>query len=79
MPRRTAAICAPRAEHHPRNGQITFSPTIPPPPTPSAASDCPNGNWTVILTSLTYNDVTLHIQQPPGTDVLVDSLGTIDP
>jgi hypothetical protein len=38
----------------------------------------PNGNWKVILTSLTYNDVTLHIQQPPGTDVLVDNLGTID-
>lgn len=63
----------------PRNGQITFSPTIPPPTPPSAATECPNGNWTVVLTSLTYNDVTLHIQQPPGTDVLVDNLGTIDP
>jgi hypothetical protein len=63
----------------PRNGQITFSPTIPPPPTPSAAAECPNGNWNVVLTSLTYTDVTLHIQQPPGTDVLVDNPGTIDP
>lgn len=63
----------------PHNGQITFSPTIPPPPTPSAANDCPNGNWTVILTSLTYNNVVLHVQQPPGTDVLTDNLGNIDP
>lgn len=63
----------------PHNGQISFSPTIPPPSTPSAATECPNGNWTVVLTSLTYNDVALHIQQPPGTDVLIDNLGTIDP
>jgi hypothetical protein len=63
----------------PRNGQITFSPNIPPPPTPSPATECPNGNWTVELTSLTYNDVVLHIQQPPGTDVLTFSFGTIDP
>jgi hypothetical protein len=73
------SVTGPAQDITPRNGQITFSPTIPPPPTPSAASDCPNGNWKVILTSLTYNDVTLHIQQPPGTDVLVDNLGNIDP
>jgi hypothetical protein len=72
-------VTGPAQNITPRNGQITFSPMIPPPPTPSAASDCPNGNWKVILTSLTYTDVTLHIQQPPGTDVLVDHLGTIDP
>jgi hypothetical protein len=63
----------------PHNGQIRFSPTLPPPPTPSAASECPNGHWTVRLTSLTYSDVVLHIQQPPGTDVLTADLGTIDP
>lgn len=63
----------------PHNGQITFSPNLPPPPTPSSKTECPNGNWTVNLTSLTYNDVTLHLQQPPGTDVLVFSFGTIDP
>jgi hypothetical protein len=61
------------------NGQITFSPTIPPPPTPSAKTECPNGNWTVKITSLTYTNVVLHIQQPPGTDVLTFSFGTIDP
>jgi len=63
----------------PHNGQITFSPNIPPPPTPSSKTECPNGNWTVVITSLTYNDVVLHIQQPPGTDVLTASFGTIDP
>jgi hypothetical protein len=63
----------------PRNRQITFSPTIPPPPTPSSASDCPNGNWKVILTSLTYANVVLHLQQAPGMEVLTFSFGTIDP
>jgi len=56
-----------------------FSPTIPPPPAPGAATECPNGNWTVQLTSLTYANVVLHIQQPPGTDVLALSFGNIDP
>ena len=49
------------------------------PTPPSVASECPNGNWTLELTSLTYTDVALHIQQPPGTDVLTASLGNIDP
>jgi hypothetical protein len=73
------SVTGPTQNITPRNGQIKFSPTIPPPPTPSAASDCPNGNWKVILTSLTYTNVVLHVQQPPGTDVLTDNLGTIDP
>jgi hypothetical protein len=63
----------------PHNGQITFSPTIPPPATPSAKDECPNGNWKVQITSLTFSDVVLHLQQPPGTDVLTFSFGTIDP
>jgi hypothetical protein len=72
-------VTGPTQNITPRNGQISFSPTIPPPPTPSSASTCPNGNWSVRLTSLTYNDVVLHLQQPPGTDVLTMSFGTIDP
>lgn len=63
----------------PHNGQITFSPTIPVPAPPSAKTECPNGNWTVKLASLTYTNVVLHIQQPPGTDILTFSFGTIDP
>jgi hypothetical protein len=63
----------------PQNVQITFSPTISPAPTPSSSSTCPNGNWSVRRTSLTYTNVVLHIQQPPGTDVLTFNAGTIDP
>lgn len=64
----------------PRNGQITFSPSLQPPanPTPAEAG-CPSGKWTVERTSLTYVNVVLHIQQPPGTDVLTQSFGNIDP
>jgi hypothetical protein len=62
----------------PHNGQITFTVTLPPPPTPSAAVDCPNGNWTVRITSLTFTDVVLHLQQQ-GMDVLTFDFGTIDP
>jgi hypothetical protein len=75
----TQDVTGPTQTITPRNGQITFSPTIPPPTPPSAATECPNGNWKVRLTSLTYTDVVLHIQQPPGTDVLTFSFGTIDP
>jgi len=63
----------------PHNGQITFSPTIPPPTPPSAKTECPNGNWMVRITSLSYTNVVLHIQQPPGTDLLTFSFGNIDP
>jgi len=64
----------------PRNGQITFSPSLQPPATPTPAqAGCPNGGWTVERTSLTYVNVVLHIQQPPGTDVLTYSFGSIDP
>ena len=63
----------------PSNGQITFTTNIPPPPTPSSRDTCPNGNWSVRITSLTFNDVVLHIQQPPGTDMLTFNVGTVDP
>lgn len=63
----------------PHNGQITFSPTIPPPTPPSSATECPNGNWSVVLTSLTYTNVVLHIEDPIGTEVLSYNFGTIDP
>jgi len=73
-------VTGPTQNITPRNGQITLSPTIPPPDPPSAATECPNGNWNVVHTSLTYNDVTLHLRQPPGTpDVLTFNFGTIDP
>lgn len=61
----------------PRNGQITFRVTLPVPAKPSAASVCPNGNWTVHLMHVTYNDVVVHIQQN-GTDLLTRDLGDFE-
>jgi hypothetical protein len=29
----------------------------------------------VVLASVIYTNVTLHVQQPPGTDLLTDALG----
>lgn len=63
----------------PHNGQITFSVGMPPPPAPSSKLECPNGNWSVRITSLTFTNVVLHLQQPPGSDLLTFSFGTIDP
>lgn len=62
----------------PRNGQITASPSIGPPPLPSASQICPNPNWAVQLVSLTYENVVLHIQQN-GVDILTFNFGDVDP
>jgi hypothetical protein len=62
----------------PRNGQITASATIGPPPLPSASQICPNPNWSVKLVSITYFNVVLHIQQN-GADVLTHNFGNVDP
>jgi hypothetical protein len=62
----------------PRNGQVTASPTIGPPPLPGAAELCPNPNWNVAIVSLTYFDVVLHIQQG-GVDILTFDFGDVDP
>jgi len=70
-------VAGPAETITPHNGQIRFSPTIPPPPTPSAAVDCPSGKWTVRLTSLTYTNVVLHVQS--AEEVLTHEFGTIDP
>lgn len=70
-------VTGPSQDITPRNGQITFSPNLPVPTPPNATDECPNGNWTVVLTSLTYTDVVLHLQQPPGTDLLTIDFGTI--
>lgn len=62
----------------PHNGQVTASPTIGPPPLPSAAQICPNKNWDVQIVSLTYDNVVLHILQN-GVDVLTYNFGNVDP
>ena len=78
----TSSVQGPTESISPHNGQITFSVTLNPPPTPTPAqAGCPAGTrsqWTVQVLSVTYNDVVLHIQQN-GADVLTFSFGTIDP
>ncbi|MFJ5707567.1 MULTISPECIES: hypothetical protein [unclassified Streptomyces] len=72
-------VVGPVQQIAPRNGQITFRDVrIPVPESPSARDVCPNGNWRVQLLHLTFNDVTLHIQQN-GVDILTRDLGDIDP
>lgn len=71
-------VTGPTTNIPPSNGQITFTVTLPVPPTPSSRDVCPNGNWTVRLTSLTYFNVVVHIQQD-GMDILTGPLGDIDP
>ena len=75
----TQNVAGPTQTITPHNGQITFSATLPVPTPPSAATECPNGNWSVRLTSLTYTNVMLHIQQPAGVEILTFNFGTIDP
>jgi hypothetical protein len=62
----------------PRNGQVTASPTIGPPPLPGADEICPNPNWSVRINSLTYENVVLHIQQG-DVDILTFDFGDVDP
>jgi hypothetical protein len=59
----------------PSNGQITFTVGIPAPAAPSATGFCPGSNWSLVLVSITYVNVVLHIQQD-GVDVLTVPLGT---
>ena len=60
----------PTQELTPRNGQITFSVSLPA-PTVSAADECPNQNWKVIIDEVDYLGVVLHFQQN-GVDILTD-------
>ncbi|WP_329385326.1 hypothetical protein OG625_25275 [Streptomyces sp. NBC_01351] len=70
-------VVGPSRNFNPRNGQITFTNVnLPIPDAPSSRDVCPNGNWTVNLTRVFYEDVVLHIQQN-GTDILFKELGDI--
>jgi hypothetical protein len=59
-------LTGPAQDIPPSNGQITATVSIGPPPLPSPADFCPAGantHWTITITSLTYHDVTLHMEQ----------------
>jgi hypothetical protein len=70
----TTNVVGPTTQIPPSNGNITFTVGIPAPTAPSAADLCPGPNWTVLLVSITYVNVVLHIQQG-GADVLTVPLG----
>jgi hypothetical protein len=74
-------VTGPTVTVQPRNGQITASPTLPFPASEQDledAADCPNPNWSVDVTNITYEDVELHIQQN-GNDILTHDFGDVDP
>lgn len=55
-----------------KNGHVSFSVTTEPPESPiPGAPDCPNPGWTETITSITWTNATIIIQQPLGTTVLV--------
>jgi hypothetical protein len=68
-------VTGPTTTIPPSNGNITFTVGIPAPPAPDASDVCPGANWDLLLVSITYVNVVLHIQQG-GVDVLTVSLGT---
>jgi hypothetical protein len=44
-----------------KGGNTIFTASLPVPPTPSPTSAfCPNDNWSLVLTSLTFNNVSVH-------------------
>jgi hypothetical protein len=55
----------------PRNGQITFSPTLPA-FVPSVSGNCPNKNWKVIVDEVDYLGVLLTIKDANGDVLLSD-------
>lgn len=74
-------VTGPTTNITPRNGQITASATLEFPASEQDledAADCPNPNWSVDVTNITYGDVVLHIQQG-GNDILTRSFGDVDP
>ncbi|HXU05644.1 MAG TPA: hypothetical protein VN903_32020, partial [Polyangia bacterium] len=56
-----------------KNGNLTFTTNpavLSAPATVSAAvAGCPNNNWTGVNPTLTVTDISLSIEQPPGTTI----------
>ena len=67
-------VTGPTQTFAPHNGNIVFNVSLPAPVPPSAADVCPSKQWTVVVTSVSYNGVVLHIQSQanPGVDLLFD-------
>jgi len=69
-PASSTNVEGPTQQITPRNGAITFNVSLPA-SVPSAEDVCPSKQWDVIVESVDYIGVTLHLQQN-GTDVLTD-------
>jgi hypothetical protein len=72
----TATASATIPSNEVKNGRVNFSLSAPQ-ATPTATSQeagCPNGNWTTTLNSITFGDVTITVEQPPGTIVLTTTV-----
>jgi hypothetical protein len=69
-PATSTGVTGPTQQISPNNGQITFNVSLPA-PVPSAADECPSAKWDVVVTSVVYSGVVLHIQQN-GVDILTD-------
>lgn len=69
-PASESPVTGPTEDISPRNGQITFSVSLPA-VVPDADTECPNGNWRVIVDEVDYIGVVLHFQQG-GVDILTD-------
>lgn len=62
----------------PSNSEIRASATIGPPTFPSASQICPNSNWSMLLMTVTYSNIVLHLPQN-GVDILTFDFGMLDP
>jgi hypothetical protein len=73
----TGPVTGPTQTIEPRNGQITATSTLSVTVTKDQAG-CPDG-MRPIITSATFEDVELHIQDQNGNDLLVYDFGDVDP
>ncbi len=57
-----------------KNGNTPFSVTTNAPVTPiPGAPDCPNSQWTEVITDMAFTSATITVEQPVGTTVLTVS------
>jgi hypothetical protein len=59
QPIQTPSQTGPQGSITQKGGNVTFSASLPVPPAPNPTG-CPNGNWTLVLTSVTYHDVSVN-------------------
>ncbi|HEV8387653.1 MAG TPA: hypothetical protein VGQ03_08525 [Nitrososphaera sp.] len=73
----TGEVTGPTQTIDPHNGQITATATISVTVT-KAQAGCPDG-MRPIITSATFEDLELHVQDEDGNDLLVYDFGDVDP